>query len=116
LATIDRTRLVAARLRVLRAGDGRSQDAIALASGLSQPTYSRVESGDRALRGAEAVRVADALGVRVGALLGAPEVEARAVCAARTSGDVSDMATMRAKLNAYLELAAYLDGQGIPAE
>jgi len=26
------------------------------------------------------------------------------------------MATMRAKLNAYLELAAYLDGQGIPAE
>ncbi|HOF37813.1 MAG TPA: helix-turn-helix transcriptional regulator [Dermatophilaceae bacterium] len=116
MATIDRTRLVAARLRVLRAGDGRSQDAIAAAAGLSQPTYSRVESGDRALRGAEAVRVADALGVRVGALLGAPEVEARAVCAARTSGDVSDMATMRAKLNAYLELAAYLDGQGIPAE
>lgn len=106
-------RVIANRLMRLRERAGQSQQDLADATGMSQPTYSRIESGERPLKGGEAIQLADALGVRVGAILGAAEIDQRALCAARTEGGTSEMATMRLRLAAYLELDAYLEGHGV---
>jgi transcriptional regulator with XRE-family HTH domain len=104
---------VGRRLREVRDAAGVSQDAAADAIGVSQATYSRLESGERVLRGDELVVLADTFGVRAAAIVGAVAVREQARFAARTDGSASPMAAMREKLYAYLELDSYLAGQGI---
>lgn len=91
-----------------------SQEQAAEALGISQPTYSRIETGERALKGDELVQLADLFGVRAAAITGIAEVRGRARFAARTDGTASPMASMRDKLYAYLELDTYLTNQGVP--
>lgn len=101
------------RIRELREAKTISQAAAAAALEVSQPTYSRIESGERPLAGDELVILADLFGIRAAALTGLPAVRRRARQAARTDGSSSAMATMADKLYAYLELDAYLTAQGI---
>lgn len=112
----DRGARIANSLERLRKKADLSQEALAEKAGISQPTYSRIASNSRGLKGAEALQLADALGVRLGAILGGADVEARTICAARTDGGPSGMETMRERLSAYLELDAYLEAQGIKPE
>lgn len=101
------------RIREVREAEGISQVAAAEALEISQPTYSRVESGERPLAGDELVILADLFGVRAAAITGLPQLQQRARYAARTDGSSAAMETMREKLYAYLELDAYLTSQGI---
>lgn len=124
---------LAARVREAREAAGISQDQARKAIDVSQPTYSRIESGDRALRGDELVQLADCFGVRAAAITGLADVRERARFAARTEGgparteggpaftdgaradgNPAPMAAMRERLYAYLELDSYLTDQGIP--
>lgn len=102
------------RVREARETAGVSQDAARRAINVSQPTYSRIESGDRLLKGDELVQLADCFGVRAAAITGLPEIRERARFAARTDGSPASMAAMRERLYAYLELDDYLTSQGIP--
>jgi transcriptional regulator with XRE-family HTH domain len=101
------------RVREAREAAGVSQDTARRAIDVSQPTYSRIESGERAIRGDELIQLADCFGIRAAAITGLPEVRERARFAARTDGDFSAMTVMRERLHAYLELDSYLTGQGI---
>jgi transcriptional regulator with XRE-family HTH domain len=101
------------RVRAAREAAGVSQDEARKAIDVSQPTYSRIESGDRPLKGDELVQLADCFGVRAAAITGLAEVRERARFVARADGDFSPMAAMRERLYAYLELDAYLTSQGI---
>jgi transcriptional regulator with XRE-family HTH domain len=104
---------LAQRVREAREAAGVSQDEARKAIGVSQPTYSRIETGERPLKGDELVLLADRFGVRVSAISGLAQVAGRARFAARTDGSSASMATMRDRLYAYLELDNYLTGQGI---
>jgi transcriptional regulator with XRE-family HTH domain len=101
------------RIREVREAKGVSQATAAHALEISQPTYSRIESGERPLAGDELVILADLFGVRAATVTGLPELRLRARYAARTDGSSPAMTTMREKLYAYLELDAYLTSQGI---
>ena len=107
------TAVLGQRIREVREAKGVSQAAAALALEVSQPTYSRIESGERPLAGDELVILADLFGVRAAAITGLPGVRERARFAARTDGSAAAMTTMREKLCAYLELDAYLTSQGV---
>jgi len=101
------------RVREAREAAGASQDDAAEAIAVSQPTYYRIESGARPLKGDELIQLADFFGIRAAAITGLAEVRERARFAARTDGGSSPMATMRERLYAYLELDTYLTSQGI---
>jgi transcriptional regulator with XRE-family HTH domain len=101
------------RVREAREAAGVSQDEARKAIEVSQPTYSRIESGERPLKGDELIQLADRFGIRAAVITGLEEVRERARFAARTDGNVSPMATMRERLYAYLELDSYLTSQGI---
>jgi transcriptional regulator with XRE-family HTH domain len=103
------------RVREVRETVGVSQNDARKAIGVSQPTYSRIESGERPLKGDELVLLADRFGVRASAIAGVAELRQRARYAARTDGSSTDMDAMREKLYSYLELDAYLTDQGIPS-
>ncbi|MFT7839557.1 helix-turn-helix transcriptional regulator [Saccharothrix sp. BKS2] len=102
-ALVDRAR-VAADL---------SQRALADATGISQPTLSRIISGDRPAKMPEVVAIARATGHTVAQLTGAGTVADRAECAARATND-SGMDRMREALLHFLELDDYLNDQAIP--
>lgn len=99
------------RIRAVRDRVGVAQEAAAAALGISQPTYSRIEDGTRPLKGAELVLLADAFGVRVGAITGLAEIKQQTRFAARTDGSEADMAALRDHLYAYFELDTYLASQ-----
>lgn len=102
------------RIERARGAAGLSQRALAAMTGISQPTLSRIISGDRPAKMPELVVIAAATGRTVAELAGQSQVAHRVRCAARaTSG--SSTAAMRHELLHYLELDAYLDDQGIPA-
>ena len=107
-------RVLGRRVRETREAVGVSQDEACLAIGVSQPTYSRIEAGGRALKGDELVQLADCFGVRAAAIAGLADVRERARFVARTDGGSSSMETMRERLYAYLELDSYLASQGVP--
>lgn len=101
------------RLREVReAADVSQAEASALIE-VSQPTYSRIEAGERPLKGDELVALADRFGVRAAAVTGVASLRERARYAARTDGSQPAMVVMRDKLHAYLELDAYLTDQGV---
>lgn len=101
------------RLAELRTAARVSQAQAAQMIEVSQPTYSRIETGDRPLKGAELVMLADLLQVRASAITGVAQLRQHATSAARTTGSSPQTGVMRDKLFAYLELDAYLSGQGI---
>jgi len=109
---IDRTAL-GQRIRQVREASGVSQDEARKAIEVSQPTYSRIESGDRAIKGDELVMLADRFGVRAAAITGVADVRDRARFAARTDGGSSAMTAMRDRLYAAMELDGYLREHGI---
>lgn len=100
------------RIRAARAAVGVTQETAADALDVSQPTYSRIEAGERPLTGPELITLADLFEIRVGALLAYPEIQARARFAARTNGGSAGMEGMKQRLCAYLELDSYLTEQG----
>jgi transcriptional regulator with XRE-family HTH domain len=101
---IDRARVAA----------GLSQRALADATGISQPTLSRIISGDRAAKMPEVVAIAWATGHTVAQLTEAGTAAQRAQCAARATND-SGMDRMREALLHFLALDDYLNDQAIPA-
>jgi transcriptional regulator with XRE-family HTH domain len=103
-ALIDRARIAA----------GLSQRALADATGISQPTLSRIISGDRAAKMPEVVAIAWATGHTVAQLTGATTVAHRAQCAARATND-SGIDHLREVLLHFLELDEYLNDHAIPA-
>ncbi len=100
---VERAR-VAARL---------SQRALADMTGISQPTLSRVVSGQRPAKMPELVAIAWATGVTVAELAGIGTVAERSECAARATNH-ADMDRMREALLHFLELDDYLSAQAIP--
>ncbi len=104
---------LAQRVREARESAGITQEEARAAIKVSQPTYSRIEAGQRPLKGDELIALADLFGIRAAAITGVAEVRERARFAARTDGTSTPMATMRDRLYAYLELDAYLADQGI---
>ncbi|WIM98639.1 helix-turn-helix transcriptional regulator [Actinoplanes oblitus] len=97
-----------------RATAGLSQRALADATGISQPTLSRIISGDRVAKLPEIVAISWATGFTVAQLTGTSTVADRVQCAARATNG-SDMQAMRDALLHFLELDDYLDEQAIPA-
>jgi transcriptional regulator with XRE-family HTH domain len=80
--------LVRARLRVLRAERGLSQEEVADRAGMAASTLSRLESGARRLALDHLTPLAQALGVEVGELL-APVADPRVVDRPHTVGGVT---------------------------
>jgi transcriptional regulator with XRE-family HTH domain len=105
---------IGALIERARAAAGLSQRALAEAADISQPTLSRIISGERAARLPEIIAIAWATGHTVAQLTGATTVAERAQCAARATND-SDMDGMRQALLHFLELHDYLDDYAIPA-
>lgn len=97
-----------------RIAAGLSQRALADATGISQPTLSRIISGDRPVKMPEIVTIAWATGHTVAQLSGMRTVAGRTQCVARATND-SDMGRMREVLLHFMELNDYLDDQAIPA-
>lgn len=105
---------VGVRIERARAAAGLSQRALADITGISQPTLSRVVSGQRAAKMPELVAIAWATGVTLAELAGTGTVAERVECAARATNH-ADMDGMREALLHFLELDDYLSGQAIPA-
>lgn len=97
-----------------RVAAGLSQRRLADVTGISQPTLSRIISGDRVPKMPEVVLIAEATGYTVAQLTGASTVADRVQCAARATNDAG-MDRMRETLLHFLELDDYLDDQAIPA-
>lgn len=97
-----------------RVAAGLSQRALADATGISQPTLSRIISGDRQAKMPEVVAIAWATGHTVAQLTEARSVADRTQYAARATNDC-DMDRIRVALLHFAELNDYLDDQAIPA-
>lgn len=104
---------VGVRIERARVAAGVSQRALADMTGISQPTLSRVVSGQRAAKMPELLAIAWATGVTVAELTGTGTVAERAECAARATNH-TDMDSMREVLLHFLELDDYLSAQAIP--
>lgn len=105
---------VGALIERARVAAGLSQRALADVTGISQPTLSRMISGDRVAKLPEVVAIAWATGHTVAQLTGTGTVADRVQCAARATNG-SGMEDMRQALLHFLELNDYLDDQAIPA-
>jgi transcriptional regulator with XRE-family HTH domain len=92
---------------------GLSQRDLAKVTGISQPTLSRIVSGDRVAKLPELVTIAWATGHTVAQLTRVATAADRVQCAARATND-SDMEEMRQTLLHFVELNEYLDEQAIP--
>ncbi len=90
-----------------------SQRSLSDATGISQPTLSRIISGDRVAKLPELMAIAWATGYTVAELSGAEGVADRVQCAARATNG-TDMESMRTALLHFLELNNYLDEQAVP--
>jgi transcriptional regulator with XRE-family HTH domain len=104
---------VGARVERARVPAGLSQRALADATGISQPTLSRIISGNRAAKMPELMAIAWATGVTITELTGPGTVAERVQRAARATGDAG-MEGMREALLHFLELDDYLSDQAIP--
>lgn len=105
---------VGALVERARVAAGISQRALADATGISQPTLSRIISGDRPVKMPEVVAIAWATGHTVAQLTETGTVADRTQYAARATND-SDMDHMREALLHFVALNDYLDDQAIPA-
>jgi hypothetical protein len=82
-------------------------------TGISQPTLSRVITGQRVAKMPELMAIAWATGVTIAELAGTGTVAERVECVARATNH-ADMEGMREALLHFLELSDYLSGQAIP--
>jgi len=108
---------VGERVRRARERVGLNQRQLATLTGISQPTISRVESGERAaLAVTELHRIAMATGTTVTALTREPDEGDRILMAARVAAAADPAATEVAELAAawLLELDAVLDALSLP--
>jgi transcriptional regulator with XRE-family HTH domain len=105
---------IGALIEHARLAAGLSQRALADATGISQPTLSRIISGDRPAKMPEVVAIAWATGHTVAQLAEAGTAADRAQYAARATPG-SDMDRMREALLHFVELNDFLDDQAIPA-
>jgi len=105
---------VGARIERARGAAELSQRTLADLTGISQPTLSRIISGNRTAKMPELVAIARATGVMVTELTGPGTVAERVQCAARSTSDAG-MEGMREALQHFLELDDYLADQAIPA-
>jgi transcriptional regulator with XRE-family HTH domain len=103
-ALIDRARIAA----------GLSQRSLADSTGISQPTLSRIISGERVAKLPELLELAWATGHTLAQLTGSGAVADRVQCAARSTNG-SEMKNMRTALLSFLELDDYLEDQAVPA-
>lgn len=103
-----------ARIERARIAAALSQRALADATGISQPTLSRIISGDRPAKMPEIVAIGWATGHTVAQLTGTATLADRIQCAARATNEC-EMARMREALLHFVELNDYLDDQAIPA-
>ncbi|WP_107705983.1 helix-turn-helix domain-containing protein [Nocardioides allogilvus] len=101
-----------ARIESVRERLGMSQRALARKAGLSQPTLSRIESGERTPKMSEIILLADVLGCSVSEIPEHSAVRDRVVCFARAENG-SDMSGLRSELVHLIELDAYLDAYGV---
>lgn len=106
------THAVAARIKDLREAAGYSQTDVAARTGISQPTFSRIESGERPLKADELVQLADLFGVRTSAITASLDY-ADARFASRSTTPGAENGTMVRTLHAYLEVENYLAANGI---
>lgn len=104
---------VGALIESARVAAGLSHRGLADATGISQPTLSRIISGDRVAKLPEIVQIARATGDTVAQLAGVGTVAERVQCAAGATND-SSMEGMREALLHFLELNDYLEDQAIP--
>ena len=102
-----------ARIERARVAAGHSQRSLAEAAFMSQPTLSRIISGDRAAKMSELLAIAWATGHTLAQLTGAETVADRAQYAARATNNC-DMEGIREALLHFLDLNEYLDDQAIP--
>ena len=105
---------VGALIERARIAAGLSQRALADATGISQPTLSRIISGYRSAKMPEVVAIAWATGHTVAQLTETGVVAERVQFAARATND-SGMDRIREALQHFIELNDYLDDQAIPA-
>src|ERR1700722_3492175 len=105
---------VGARIERARGAAELSQRTLADMTAISQPTLSRIISGNRTAKMPELVAIAWATGVMVTELTGPGTVAERVQCAARCTSDAG-MEGMREALQHFLELDDYLADQAIPA-
>jgi transcriptional regulator with XRE-family HTH domain len=105
---------VGALIERARMAAGLSQRGLADATGISQPTLSRIISGSRMAKMPEIVLIAEATGHTIPQLTGTGTVADRVQCAARATNG-SDMEGMRDALIGFLELNDYLEDQAVPA-
>ncbi len=105
---------VGARIERARGAAGLSQRVLADMTGISQPTLSRIISGNRTAKMPELVAIAWATGVLVTELTGPEAVAERVQCAARSTSDAG-VEGMREALLHFLKLDDYLADQAIPA-
>lgn len=102
------------RIERARAAAGLSQRALSETTGISQPTLSRIISGQRTAKVPELQAIAWATGVTLAELSGQGTVAERVQCAARATGN-SGMEAMYQALLHFVELDDYLSDQAIPA-
>ena len=110
MTTVD----IGALIERARQSAGLSQRGLADATGISQPTLSRIIANNRAAKLPEIVAIAWATGHTVAQLTGAGTVADRVQCAAPATNS-SGMDDMRQALLHFLELDDYLDEQAVPA-
>ena len=106
--------VVGIRIERARVAAGLSQRALADMTGISQPTLSRVVSGQRTAKIPELVAIAWATGATVAELAGTGTIAERVEIAARAA-NCADMDSMRDALLHFLELDDYLSDHAIPA-
>ncbi len=104
---------VGARVERARVAASLSQRALADVASISQPTLSRIVSGQRQAKMPELAAIAWATGVTIAELAGTGTVAERVKCAARATNQAG-MDGMRDALLHFLELDDYLSGQAIP--
>ncbi|WP_175953998.1 helix-turn-helix transcriptional regulator [Schaalia sp. Marseille-Q2122] len=91
---------------------GISQRQLAEKTGISQPTISRIMSGERPLKMPELILIADAIGCSTTQLTGSA-VAQRVRCAARSTNG-SNVDALKSRLLHFMEIDAMLDELGVP--
>ncbi|MGW4364749.1 helix-turn-helix domain-containing protein [Nocardia takedensis] len=108
------TETVGERIQRVLDGIGMTQRGLAVESGLSQSTLSRIISGDRPAKTPELVVIATVTGATVAELVGTPSIAEKAQFAARAENCAS-MGAMYQQLLRFLALEEYLADHGIDA-
>lgn len=99
---------IAERITRLRNDIGLDQRTAAAASGLSQSTWSRIESGTKQPSMAEVVGVAHAVGALVSTVLGRGDFRDRLQVAARTSSNEASFSNALEHIDFLMELDSSL--------